>query len=106
MTKKRPKIPADMEREVRQRCGFGCILCGCPIYQIHHMTPWSETRKHDAQDMTLLCAKHHEEENKKLISKTRVRKANANPVNRRRGRSGGQRFVFEEPTCTFIIGDC
>src|SRR5207248_2332597 len=30
-----------MKREIRQRCGFGCVLCGRPLYTYEHMEGWA-----------------------------------------------------------------
>jgi hypothetical protein len=32
-------IPDHVAREVRQRCGFGCVCCGSALYQYHHFDP-------------------------------------------------------------------
>jgi len=105
MTKQRPRILAPVQREVRQRCGFGCVLCGLPIYQIHHIE--RDPTIHNPKDMTLLCPNHHEEEKKGLIPKGQVRAANADPVNRRRGVSTAQQLAgFTGPSCSFIVGGC
>lgn len=55
----RPPIPAKIKRLVRQRCGFGCVICGSPIYEYDHIVNWSETHHHKAEELTLLCSKHH-----------------------------------------------
>lgn len=52
-------IPAGIKREVRQRCGFACIVCGSPIVEYHHMTPWSQVHEHTADNITLLCPSDH-----------------------------------------------
>ena len=49
MVEYRPDIPAEIIRKVRQRCGFGCIFCGCPIYEIHHIIDWADTKSHDLE---------------------------------------------------------
>ncbi|MFE9252049.1 HNH endonuclease [Streptomyces sp. NPDC007088] len=78
----RPAIPEDVKREVRERCGFGCVLCGAPIYQYDHMHEWSKGGAHEPDNLTLLCASHHEEKTKNLLPIERVRRANGNPFNR------------------------
>ncbi len=105
MAKMRPPIRTEVQREVRQRCGFGCVLCGLPIYQIHHIE--GDPTVHDPRDMTLLCPNHHEEENKGLITKDQIRAANDDPVNHRNGVSSAQKLNgFMDPSCSFIIGNC
>jgi len=31
------RIPAAVEREVRQRCKFGCVVCRAGFYDYHHI---------------------------------------------------------------------
>ncbi|MFJ9223577.1 HNH endonuclease [Streptomyces sp. NPDC102383] len=83
----RPAIPESVKQEVRKRCGFGCVLCGAPIYQYDHMHEWSKGGAHEPDNLTLLCASHHEEKTKKLLPTERVRQANKNPFNRSRPES-------------------
>lgn len=105
MAKQRPPIPAEVQREVRRRCGFGCVLCGLPIYQIHHIE--GDPTIHNPKDMALLCPNHHEMEKKGLIPKEQVRAANADPVNHRRNVSRAQKLDgFTDSSCSFIVGDC
>lgn len=55
----RTAIPNQIKREVRQRCYFGCVHCGNPLIDYHHIIPWSEVRKHEAKNITLLCSQCH-----------------------------------------------
>ena len=48
-------IPAEIKRQVRQRCGFGCIICGLPIYEYEHMEEWAKVKRHRTEEITLLC---------------------------------------------------
>ncbi|MDX2762848.1 HNH endonuclease [Streptomyces europaeiscabiei] len=80
----RPPIPEHVKQEVRKRCGFGCVLCGAPIYQYDHMREWSLGGAHEPENLTLLCASHHEEKTKKLIPIEKVRQADRKPFNRSR----------------------
>jgi len=57
----RPAISDPIKREVRQRCGFGCVICGVPIYDYEHMVPHTEVQEHLANNVTLLCPTHHRE---------------------------------------------
>jgi len=38
----RLKIPSDIKRTVRQKCGFGCVMCLCPIYDDEHLEECSK----------------------------------------------------------------
>lgn len=53
-------IPADVKRLVRQQCGFGCVSCGCLIYDYEHFAPpWSDAQHHDPDGIALLCPTCH-----------------------------------------------
>ena len=34
-------MPLPIQREVRQRCGFGCVVCGLPLYEYDHLLGWT-----------------------------------------------------------------
>lgn len=104
--REREQIPAPMKREVRQRCGFGCVVCGTPIFEYHHMTPWSEVLTHEAENLTLLCDLHHKEATgaRPLLSDAQVRRANVAPFNRRRSVSRPHMLHFEGPDCVVVMG--
>lgn len=70
MTDDRPPIPAEVELEVRQRCGFACVVCGLPLYEYHHIRPWSEVPEHDPANIVLVCPNHHAEVTKGLLDPT------------------------------------
>ena len=48
-------ISLPTKRAVRQRCGFGCVLCGKPIYQYDHMHGYTLENADDPDAITLLC---------------------------------------------------
>lgn len=73
------KIPLPIQREVRQRCGFGCVICGVPSYEYHHMKGWATVKEHVAEDITLLCDGHHREVTSGLLPEEKVSEANARP---------------------------
>jgi hypothetical protein len=81
MVIERPDIPEPMKREIRQRCGFGCVICGNPLYQYHHMNEWRLAQEHKANDITLLCNMHHAEVTNGLLSPMDVENANKRPIN-------------------------
>jgi len=74
-------IPADVKRAVRQRCGFGCVLCAGAIFEYEHFNPpFARARRHDAAGITLLCPTCHAKKTRNLLSERRVREANAAPA--------------------------
>ncbi|MFF2910016.1 HNH endonuclease [Paenibacillus sp. NPDC057934] len=76
-------IPNPVKRAVRQRCGFGCVICGSPIYHYDHMKEWAIYQRHVAEEITLLCPTHHQEKTSGLLSSDTVESYNANPYNKK-----------------------
>lgn len=73
-------IPEPIKREIRQRSGFGCVVCGCSIVDYEHVAPeFARARIHDPSKMTLLCPMCHAKVTRNLLSKARVRTAMENP---------------------------
>ncbi|MCU7844483.1 MAG: cell division protein [Candidatus Thiodiazotropha sp. (ex Monitilora ramsayi)] len=97
-------IPLPIQREVRQRCGFGCVICGMPLYEYEHMEEWAEVKRHVADEITLLCDQHHREKTGGLLPKQVVREANANPFNHRKGASKPYNLYFSGKTAEINIG--
>jgi hypothetical protein len=83
----RPPIPQELKREIRQRCGFGCVICGMPLYEYEHMLEWAEVQRHVAGEITLLCRQHHGEKTNGLLPKEVVVASNRNPYNKQTGTS-------------------
>jgi hypothetical protein len=81
----RPDLPLPLKREVRQRCGFGCVLCGFPIYEYDHILGWANVRRHNAAEITLLCKDHHGAKTAGFLPNERVIEANKHPWNLRAG---------------------
>ncbi len=81
----RPPIPPEIKREVRKRCGFGCVICGMPLYEYEHMLEWAEVKRHVASEITLLCRQHHGEKTNGLLPKENVIEANNTPFNLKTG---------------------
>ncbi len=76
-------IPDPVARAVRQRCGFGCVVCGNAVYQYHHFSPsFAEARTHEACGITLLCGRCHQDGS---ITEQTVLLANAAPRCRQQG---------------------
>jgi hypothetical protein len=68
------------KRSVRQRCGFGCVICGCAIIQYHHFDPpFPKARSHDPAGITLLCGQCHDRAHRGIIGVPIISAANATP---------------------------
>lgn len=73
-------IPSEVRREVRKRCGFGCVVCGSAIYEYEHFAPeFKDATEHCADGIALLCPTDHTRKAKKLLSEEKYLKAIANP---------------------------
>ena len=74
------EIPSAIKREVRQRDGFGCVVCGSAIIQYEHFDPeFSEALEHTAAGITLLCGRCHDKKTRGLLSLETVKRAVRNP---------------------------
>ena len=100
----REDIPLPMQRKVRQRCGFGCVICGLPLYEYDHIFGWADTREHMAEEITLLCDKHHREKTSGLLPVEMVIEANSSPHNLRSGVSKPYDLHFSGSECEISIG--
>lgn len=101
----RPPIPEGMKREIRQRCGFGCVICGFPIYEYDHMDGYHNTG-HITDRITLLCPMHHAEKTKGLRTTSDVKRWNSLPYNVARGVSSPYGLQFSGDTFNVAIGSC
>ena len=97
-------IPLPIQREVRQRCGFGCVICGMPLYEYEHMEEWAEVQRHVSDEITLLCDQHHREKTGGLLPKEVVSLANENPHNLKEGVSKPYNLHFAGNNATVEIG--
>jgi hypothetical protein len=79
-------IPQNIQREVRRRCGFGCIICGCAIYQYEHFDPpFVDCRKHTIEGITLLCGSHQDKKTRGFLPLEVIINANQKPVAKTKG---------------------
>ncbi|MGC9220782.1 MAG: HNH endonuclease [Solirubrobacteraceae bacterium] len=87
MADERPPIPDPIKREVRQRCAFGCVICGIPLYEYDHIVPYSEVQEHTSDNLVLLCDRHHREKTNNLLPNEQLAAAAAAPFNVQHGES-------------------
>jgi hypothetical protein len=97
-------IPDPVRREIRQRCGFGCVICGLPLYTYEHMLGWATVQRHVADEMTLLCDQHQRERTNGLLPISEVQAHNQNPVNRKSGSSAPYNLYYSGDYCEVDIG--
>ena len=104
--KDRPAIPESVKREVRQRCGFGCVICGSPIYHYDHMDQWALTKEHNAETLTLLCGSHHDEATRGILHREKIRSANNKPFNKIKGLSSKHPLHYDDAQeYDIVLGD-
>src|ERR1700722_20606163 len=96
-------IPRPVQLEVRQRCVFGFVVCGLPIYEYDHLRDWASSHSHVADDLTLLCDRHHREKTHKLLPLEQVIEANRHPHNRKHGVSKPYDLHYSGNQCEVVI---
>lgn len=79
-------ISSEVRLKIRQKCGFGCILCGNVIIQYHHFNPpYSEAKEHTVEGITLLCGICHQMAHNGIYSSEFIPLADVNPFCGNRG---------------------
>jgi len=60
MPQNRPRIPADVERQVLIEAGHRCVVCGAELpLERAHIIAWSRSKDHSAANLLCLCANCH-----------------------------------------------
>ncbi len=101
----RTNIPSDVARQLRQEAGFGCCVCGRPVFQYHHIIPWSEEEHYRPEDMMCLCPNHHDEATQGALKLEEQRRAKSEPENVKKGYTDGQLKVSQSVPIV-QIGSC
>ncbi len=104
MSHDRTPIPERIKREVRQRCGFGCVFCGIPLYHYDHIEEYAIVKEHTATNITLLCANHHDLKTRGLLSSEVVRTKDAAPYTRPRGQTSSLPLFYFGDRAEIIAG--
>src|SRR5215813_575909 len=94
MPRGRPPIPVPLQRRVRQHCGFGCVICGCPIYQIDHIIPWERVKCHRFENLVTLCPNHHTDKTCGRLAESQVFVARSSPYNTKAENTASYRLMF------------
>lgn len=73
-------IPPAIKQKIRKDAGFGCIFCGAAFVQYEHIDPeYKDAKEHNPDDMTILCASHHDMTTRGRLSKLKIKKQKQNP---------------------------
>lgn len=84
-------IPEEVKRQVRQRCGYGCVLCGTAIVEYEHVRPeFAKAKAHESRGIALLCPTCHAKKTRNFLSVRRVLEAMEKPAAKENG------FAFSE----------
>lgn len=84
----RRDIPAEIKRQVRQRCGFGCVVCGSPFIHYHHFNPpFADAVEHRSECITLLCGADHDRASRGLINGEALQYHDAHPYCHQSGKT-------------------
>jgi hypothetical protein len=95
--------PAQVARQLRQEAGFGCCLCGNPIFQYHHIVRWADDQHFRPEDMMVLCPNHHGMATKAAMPEDVQRKYKSSPKNILDKRARGKLEVYQK-YCAIKIG--
>jgi hypothetical protein len=95
-------IPENIRRQVRQECGFGCVICGLAITQYEHIDPtFADAKFHDPKKIALLCGTCHDHITRGTWSKDYVLRARRNPKTFQQG-CARDAFDFRNPFHLFV----
>lgn len=103
MTEDRPAIPDPMKRTIRQRDGFGCVICGCPIYVCEHFEEYANVSEHTEENIYLLCDHHHRRKGG-LLPLQKITEARNTPYNLKNGRTSPEVLEYDGRNCSVVIG--
>jgi len=83
-------IPAEVKRSVRQRDGFGCIVCGSAFPQYDHVgIEFKDAKVHSADQIILLCGGCHDLKTRGALSTETLQRHAKSPFCRRVGYARG-----------------
>ena len=74
-------IPEPVKRQLRQEAGFGCVRCGLPIIEYHHIIERAVESHNRPGDMMAVCPLFHSEITSGAVTEAEQRRWKANPVN-------------------------
>lgn len=97
-------IPEAIKRDVRQACGYGCVICGTAIIEYEHVDPvFTEAEEHISDGIVLLCPQCHSKVTRGFISKERIKEAKNEPISQKRNYAHEYFDLGSKPPA-FVIG--
>lgn len=98
-------IPESVKLAVRQRDGFGCILCGSALVEYEHFEPdFKDATEHLADGIILLCTSCHGRKTRGHLSRETLNRARQAPKAKEDGFSFSAFDVGDDPP-TVILGN-
>lgn len=98
---RRANTPSAVERPLRQEAGFGCVKCGHPYIEYHHIIPYAEEQHFRQEDMMAVCGNCHPAVSK--LGRDLQRELKAKPYNVSKGVMQGA-LVFDKRELAFKVG--
>lgn len=99
-------IPEAVKREVRQRCGFGCVVCGSAIYDYEHFDPeFKDARAHDPKGIALLCPNCHRDKGNGLLPEEEYIRRIHSPITFERGFSSRTAWLSQKFAPEILLGN-
>ncbi|MCA9803321.1 MAG: hypothetical protein KC777_15230 [Cyanobacteria bacterium HKST-UBA02] len=99
-------VSKSLKKQVREECGFGCVLCGAALCEYDHFDPPFEALKtaHSASGLAMLCDNHHKRKNRGLIEDSEVREAREHPRAKAQGFIREDEFFRQGKANTILLG--
>jgi hypothetical protein len=89
------RTPTDVAHRLRKVSGFGCCRCGHPIFEYHHIIPYSEEAHYRPEDMMTLCPNCHDAATFGALTIDDQRKFKDKPFNLQRGLTQGMMALHQ-----------
>lgn len=94
---KRSDLTEAQRREIRQRSGFGCVVCGYAIGDYEHIDPkFANATEHNVNNMTFLCTHCHGLSSRGRLSTQTIKRHMASPAALKSGFSFDQFDIGSE----------
>jgi hypothetical protein len=97
-------IPEDVKRRVRQRCKFGCVICGIPVFHYDHIQPFAVGGEHSVENIALLCPSHHQDKTSGRITAELVLKCANEPANSKQASTTPHLHIASGDRARFVLG--
>ncbi|WP_374376006.1 HNH endonuclease [Dongia sp.] len=97
-------IPTEIMRAVRQKCGFGCIICGLPVFHYDHIEEYASVKGHDVDNIVLLCPNHHQDKTSGRLTKNVIKTYAKSPANLLAPRTTAHMMHLRADDAVFIVG--